>query len=268
MRHWRVAEVFGPTIQGEGMNAGVPCYFIRFGGCDLRCSWCDTPHAVLPELVAQLPKMDAKEIMSALYRLRRGPEWVVITGGNPATLKLNELMHELKLIGMQVMVETQGTIYNDWLRAVDELCISPKPPSSGNPVTIERLGRFLKNFVSAEHAIGLPIALPRSTYLKVVVFNDADYEYAREVREAFGPFGGGGLPMFLSVGNDDPELPTVGNPYPDPEGHGGSSRGEVRDRVGHNLRVLAERVAHDRKMRNVRVMPQLHTIAWGNERGR
>ena len=44
-----VVEVFGPTIQGEGELAGVPTAFVRFGGCDYRCSWCDSLFAVLPE---------------------------------------------------------------------------------------------------------------------------------------------------------------------------------------------------------------------------
>src|SRR5438105_206992 len=43
-----VIEVFGPTVQGEGPDAGRPAYFVRFGGCDYRCSWCDSMYAVEP----------------------------------------------------------------------------------------------------------------------------------------------------------------------------------------------------------------------------
>ncbi|TIU92326.1 MAG: 7-carboxy-7-deazaguanine synthase QueE, partial [Mesorhizobium sp.] len=42
----RVSEIFGPTIQGEGMLIGLPTVFVRTGGCDYRCSWCDSLHAV------------------------------------------------------------------------------------------------------------------------------------------------------------------------------------------------------------------------------
>ena len=45
----RVSEIFGPTVQGEGPQIGCPTYFIRTGGCDYRCSWCDTPYAVFSD---------------------------------------------------------------------------------------------------------------------------------------------------------------------------------------------------------------------------
>ena len=47
----KVVETFGPTIQGEGPYAGRVCHFVRFGGCDYRCTWCDSMHAVDPGLV-------------------------------------------------------------------------------------------------------------------------------------------------------------------------------------------------------------------------
>ena len=59
MNRFPVVEVFGPTIQGEGELAGVPTAFVRFGGCDYRCTWCDSLHAVLPEDVREAPRMTA-----------------------------------------------------------------------------------------------------------------------------------------------------------------------------------------------------------------
>lgn len=254
MKHWRVAEVFGPTIQGEGRQAGLPCYFIRFGGCDLRCSWCDTPHAVLPEQVAHLPKLDLVDIMLRLDSLPAGPEWVVISGGNPATLKLEEVVDELHARGYQVMVETQGTVFNAWLRKVDELCISPKPPSSGNVVTPRQLEDFItKNFPFMQH---------KQMYLKVAVFDNADYLYAQLIHKEWK-----NMDFFLSAGNEDPSLPTVGNPNP-PQIIMGSPRDFTLDHVLPKFRWLAEKVARDPEMSGVRVLPQLHVIAWGNERGR
>lgn len=251
---FRVSEIFGPTLQGEGRQAGLPCYFIRFGGCDLRCSWCDTPYAVLPELVAQLEKLSVAEIINRLNVLPRGPEWVVITGGNPALLQLEDVVDELTQNGFLTMVETQGTIWSDWLADTDEICISPKPPSSGNTVEIGTLGRFL-------YSLGqMVVNRERKAYLKVVVFDAEDYAYAREIHKRFPRY-----EMFVSVGNNDPSLPTVGNPNPDVMA--GSTRGELRDNLGHNYRVLSETVMQDREMRRVRVLPQLHVIAWGNGRG-
>jgi len=255
VRHFRVAEVFGPTIQGEGRQAGLPSYFIRFGGCDLRCSWCDTPHAVLPEQVAMLPKQNVETIMERIMILDRGPRWVVITGGNPALLHLEDLVDELHGEGLNVMVETQGTHHNTWLWKADEVCVSPKPPSSGNLVAHSTLKRFMSHFSEMQK---------KQMYFKVVVFDDFDYGYAQAVHEAWPEFD-----FFISAGNEDPSLPTVGNPYP--ELKPAVAMGAVpltQDVVLDKMRWLMDTVKSDPRMADVRVLPQLHVLAWGNERGR
>ena len=68
-----VVEVFGPTIQGEGELAGIPTAFVRFGGCDYRCSWCDSLFAVLPEDVRKAPRMTPAEVAAALEALAGDP---------------------------------------------------------------------------------------------------------------------------------------------------------------------------------------------------
>lgn len=254
---FRVAEIFGPTVQGEGRRAGIPCHFVRFGGCDFRCHWCDTPHAVLPEQVAQLPRMDEEQIVDRVKLLDGKPKWVVLTGGNPALLDLRYLVACLFEKGYSVMVETQGSIWRDWLGNVDELCISPKPPSAGTMTNRRMLQRFLDHAVENMHGLAT-----ETCYLKVVVFDDADYEYAKAVHHAFPNFD-----MFLSVGTYDEYMPTVGNPYPDTSGFGSPIRSITRDVTGRNYRLLAEKVAADPDLRDVRVLPQLHVIAWGAERG-
>lgn len=251
VKRFRVAEIFGPTIQGEGRLAGIPCHFIRFGGCDYRCSWCDTPHAVLPDQVAQLPKMSSNEIALKVLDLPVGPDWIVISGGNPLVLDLSEVVDDLHEVGFELMVETQGTIYKPWLDEIQDVCISPKPPSSGNETQWQIIDRFLQLYDGE-----------RDPYLKIVVFDDADYLYARHIRQMSG------LQMFLSVGNSDPSLPTVGNPYPPPPPPSGILPLEtVRNIVCNSYRDLAEKVANDRVMSDVRVMAQMHVLAWGNQRG-
>src|SRR6516162_11856022 len=102
-KKFRVAEIFGPTIQGEGRHAGVPCHFIRFGGCDFRCSWCDTPFAVLPEEVSKLGQMSTIDIQSAVNRLDGDVNWIVLSGGNPGLLDLDELVRKLHVADYMVM---------------------------------------------------------------------------------------------------------------------------------------------------------------------
>src|SRR5262245_39496571 len=121
-----VIEVFGPTIQGEGAEAGLPCCFVRLGGCDFRCSLCDTMYAVDPELVrAHATKMSASEIVSQVGELDGAASWVVLSGGNPALHELGGLTARLRAAGMKVAVETQGSIWREWLGDVDRLTISP-----------------------------------------------------------------------------------------------------------------------------------------------
>src|SRR6478752_6895841 len=110
-----VIEIFGPTVQGEGPDMGRPAYFVRFGGCDFRCTWCDSMHAVEPALVrASATAMSAPEIADRLGALEAGP--------------LVDILHES---GYEVAVETQGSRWREWLGGVDRLVVSPKGPSSG-----------------------------------------------------------------------------------------------------------------------------------------
>lgn len=81
----RIAEIFGPTIQGEGALIGAPTVFIRAGGCDYRCSWCDSMHAVDSANRHDWNAMSPAEIWQRVRDLSSGqPLTVPISGGNPA----------------------------------------------------------------------------------------------------------------------------------------------------------------------------------------
>ena len=66
----RISEIFGPTIQGEGMLIGQPTVFVRTGGCDYRCSWCDTLHAVDSAYRHDWTPMDAEAIWQEVRDLK------------------------------------------------------------------------------------------------------------------------------------------------------------------------------------------------------
>src|SRR4051794_30624946 len=128
MKKYPVTEIFGPTIQGEGVDQGIPCYFIRFGGCDFRFDFCDTPHAVLPHAVRAAKRMSEDEILDALSLLPAGPSYIVLSGGNPVLHDLGGLcdrIHALRAPEMRISVEPKGTKYKSWLLKVDRLCLSP-----------------------------------------------------------------------------------------------------------------------------------------------
>src|SRR3954469_14267843 len=100
-----VIEIFGPTIQGEGAEAGLATHFVRLGGCDSRCSWRDTMYAVDPATVrATSEPLLAAEIVERLERLEGRPEWVTLSGGNPALHRLDALVERLQDAGFKVAV--------------------------------------------------------------------------------------------------------------------------------------------------------------------
>lgn len=125
-----VSEVFGPTIQGEGPHMGRPCYFIRTGGCNLSCDWCDTPYSTgqhgIP--LSTVPKVTARAVADDVP----AGSMVVLTGGEPLMhIKrpaMIALLHALHAKQCEVHVETNGTIVPDPTVGymIDHYTVSPK----------------------------------------------------------------------------------------------------------------------------------------------
>ncbi len=107
------------SIQGEGYNTGKAAYFLRIGGCDVGCWWCDAKdswNAINFPLV---------NVDSVIERVKNsGAKAIVVTGGEPCLYNLDYLTRELKLIGIETFLETSGSevITGFW----DWICISPK----------------------------------------------------------------------------------------------------------------------------------------------
>jgi 7-carboxy-7-deazaguanine synthase len=234
-----VIEIFGPTIQGEGAEAGLPSHFVRLGGCDYRCIWCDTMYAVEPvEVRANARRLSTDEIAAELATLPGSPRWVTISGGNPALHSLDALVRRLKTDGYMVAVETQGSVWREWLCTVDRLTVSPKPPSSlmATPRHEAQLIEFMQATLDGPSA---PTAV-----LKIVCFDEVDLAWAKTTAARWPA-----LPLYLSAGT----------PVPSP--------GPVREAVGERYRWLCEAVAGDAELRDARVLPQLHVIAWKETTG-
>lgn len=107
------------SIQGEGFHAGKAAYFIRLGGCDVGCSWCDSRFAWNPD---QHPLVEVDSIIDKI--VSSGADSVVVTGGEPLMWNLDYLTSELKRYKICTFIETSGA-YNlsgkwDWI------CLSPK----------------------------------------------------------------------------------------------------------------------------------------------
>lgn len=113
-----VAEDFY-TVQGEGFHAGRPAYFVRLGGCDVGCEWCDAKYAWNPRL---FPPVGINEIVGRV--VASGAQTVVVTGGEPLLYPLEPLTAALKRSGVRIFLETSGS--HPFSGSFDWVCLSPK----------------------------------------------------------------------------------------------------------------------------------------------
>lgn len=229
----RISEIFGPTIQGEGALIGQPTVFVRTGGCDYRCVWCDTPHAVDSEYREEWRPMSAEDVFARVKELSGGkPLLVSLSGGNPAIQPLGDLIRLGQAEDYSLALETQGSIAQDWFEDLDVLTLSPKPPSSKMDTDWNAFEACLD-----AAADGPEIAM------KIVVFDEGDYAYARDAAKRYPD-----LPLYLQPGN-----------------HQVSGDADMQG-LNDRMLWLAERVTKD-KWFDATVLPQLHVMLWGNQRG-
>lgn len=138
------------TLQGEGLHSGKASYFIRLGGCDVGCVWCDVKDSWDAE---KHPKMTVTELVAAA--MQYPGRLVVITGGEPAMYNLTALCDALHDNGFTVHIETSGAY--PIVGNIDWVTLSPKkfkPP--------------------------VQEALDKADELKVVIFHKSDYEWAEQ----------------------------------------------------------------------------------------
>ncbi|MBI4804606.1 MAG: radical SAM protein [Desulfovibrio sp.] len=154
-----VTEIFH-SIQGESSHAGRPCTFVRLTGCNLRCSWCDTPYSWEGGQV-----MDLDEVLGCVAG--HGCTLVEITGGEPlAQEQTPELVRRLLDEGYEVLVETNGTFAVDVLDERAVAIVDVKCPSSGMHERMD-LGSLAK--------------LRPQDELKFVIADRGDFDYAADV---------------------------------------------------------------------------------------
>lgn len=137
------------TIQGEGFHKGTAAYFIRVGGCDVGCHWCDVKESWNAELH---PPTKTETIVA---NAKKYSDTIVVTGGEPLTWDMTVLTTLLKAEGMQVHIETSGAyeLSGTW----DWVCLSPKKLKLPTQSVYEKANE-----------------------LKVIVYNQDDFRFAEE----------------------------------------------------------------------------------------
>lgn len=137
------------TIQGEGYHSGKAAYFIRVGGCDVGCHWCDVKESWNPDI------HPPTEIRAIVENAAKYSKTIVVTGGEPLMWNMNPLTSALKEKGLQIHIETSGAypVSGEW----DWFCLSPKktmPP--------------------------VQEAYERASELKVIIYNQHDFQWAEQ----------------------------------------------------------------------------------------
>lgn len=267
-----VMEIFGPTIQGEGILIGEKTHFIRMGGCDFRCKMCDSMHAVDPNAVKMHAEwLNPTQILGQLLKLDpdKTTPWVTLSGGNPAMWDLQELVQLLTDAGWKVAVETQGSIWRPWLGEVHMLTISPKPPGMGEEFHWDSFKKFLSHLSSQyNRQMGRMGAC-----IKVPVFNQMDLEFVASLSELLDER----MPFPLNTYQWFPRSAryiSLGNPYP-PQLREEDLRQHLDQNVEADLqydllkqyKILLEDYLKDPRLSLWKFLPQLHVLVWGNKAG-
>ncbi|MFM2230764.1 MAG: 7-carboxy-7-deazaguanine synthase [Bacteroidota bacterium] len=144
------------TIQGEGFHTGTAAYFVRIGGCDVGCHWCDVKESWNADLH---PPTAVDQIVA---NAKSYADTVVVTGGEPLTWDMSALTKGLKEAKLHVHIETSGSypVTGDW----DWFCLSPK-----------------------KNRLPVDAAYAAADELKVIIHNKHDFIFAEEQAEKVNP---------------------------------------------------------------------------------
>jgi len=143
-----VMEYF-TSLQGEGYHTGLASFFLRIGGCDVGCHWCDVKESWNPELHPLQP------VDNIIQKIPAHISTVIITGGEPSLYNLNYLTKQLKQAGKKIHLETSGT--GQVSGNFDWICLSPKKNEHPKP----------EFFAIADE-------------LKIIIYNKTDFQFAEQ----------------------------------------------------------------------------------------
>lgn len=251
-----LVESFGPTIQGEGAVIGYQTIFLRFGGCDYKCTRCDSLHAVLPKLFRNSARyLTQEEILIEALLIAKHCEWITLSGGNPCMHDLSALVKGLKLAGKKIAVETQGTLWQDWLMDCDHVTVSPKGPGMGEEFDPYQFKEFM-----------LELGNHPDLSIKVVIFGEEDLEFTKVLLQDYSQHK---EKFFLSIGNIFPPAPAKRGTDGDEElDNEEISRQNFIDIVLTRYKWIIKQVMEMPELASCRILPQLHTLLWGNDKGK
>ncbi len=238
----KVHEVF-KSIQGEGIDIGLPTIFVRFAGCNLKCKWCDTQYA---------SREGSKHKNLALMQVLQLVEnegvcgSVTLTGGEPFIQELEDidfLIYELKGKGYHINIETNGVVLPElkYGNLVDRFSVSPKLPGSGSQeaIKIKTLQKYVEKY---SHKLTL----------KFVINDKFDYFKMFSVLNELKDFAEKNIPVVVQPNIDDKIVSSIDK-----------QNEKFLELMDLTLTGFSRQVKHY----NIRIIPQFHKYLWNDKRG-
>lgn len=227
-----ISEIFGPTIQGEGLGLGLPAVFLRVAGCPLRCTWCDTAYSwdwSKHDRASNTRTVTAGEAWAEVLGLAAGSQarTLVLTGGEPAAQggALLPVATAAKKAGWRVEMETSGAVDpGPLVQQLNLITVSPKMSGAG-----------MKEERRLKPAVITLLAKMDTVAWKFVIEDERDLVEADELVAAYGL-------RNVSV--------------------------MAQATTAHDVIERTRWLVPFAVQRGYRVTPRLHTILWGDERGR
>lgn len=224
----KIIEIF-ESIQGEGTLIGIPCIFIRTAGCNFSCPGCDSKYSWV-----EGTEMSIDEIITKVEKYNS--KNIIITGGEPTVSDENDevynLCYRLQNNHYIVSIQTNGSKWTAVFSIVDHILMDMKPIFMGEDGKIHNSNT---NFISR---------LNSEDEIKVLVGDVTDLPHAKYVNKIAAEYG---ITTIIQVKND----------YQDDD----------REDLIKKYKWLVEAHQIDPFIEPVRILPQLHVLIWGNQRG-
>lgn len=263
-----VVEMFD-SIQGEGVYLGQPASFVRLAGCDYDCAWCDTQrahHSVTLNQHMTLNHIFTHLELTSERTFQHYPHPVILTGGNPLIHStLAPLVESLRQVGWaQPMVETQGSIYQPWVRYCDHIVVAPKGPSSqlsSRHTSALDVYKFLQQLDTASQGRRFRPTVEMKFTVDTKLYDmhaliDAWWKHAACDDQIWRQVTYVTIQPVCSIDTDDTVL---------------EATDVYHDLVTHTMRTLPEVITRCRQLwphhPTIRVTPQAHKLVWGNATG-
>lgn len=246
------------TVQGEGLNVGKPYYFIRVGGCPLRCNFCDSEYSWVPKSDSIMKVADVVN-RAITVCARNNIEWVSITGGEPMLYvpQLIDIIEGLHEHHIKVHIETSGRFYDEKVHMMCDLY----SPDAKTPCTGEQMDGYFKGIENMRSC----------DQVKCLISDYNDLSYAYSVNKAVN----GRCTMVLQPFNTNilteatknmSEVMRNSRPLEPIQ------KNLLRSNLCNGLRWLIEAYQRSTESgdlwKKVIITPQIHVLAFGNEPSR